>query len=107
MNESRINDRHSSYAKILMDGNPGYMRDISREGFKFVTPLPLSPETGSRKECMVMPLESRFDTFRVIGEVRWVKAEEDGFVTCGIRITEFETAGGEGTYRALQKEYAE
>ena len=103
MSHERVNDRFYSYAKVIMDGIPGYMRDISRDGFKFVTILPCSPARGEMKEITVISQEGSFATFKLSGEIRWVKKDSEGFQVCGIRADMFESDRAEETYRELQR----
>ena len=102
MNKERINDRFSSYAKVLMEGIPGYMRDISGEGFKFVTMLPCSPLAGDKKDITVLPQDSAFSPFSLKGEIRWVKKDSGNFLVCGIRIEKFESASAAEIYNELR-----
>ncbi|OQY34034.1 MAG: hypothetical protein B6241_06010 [Spirochaetaceae bacterium 4572_59] len=106
MNNDRINNRYSSYAKILMDGLPGYMRDISSDGFKYVTILPMTVLKGDVKQITIIPQDTSFDSFQLSGEIRWIKEESEGFQVCGIRITEFKSDQYKNSYKELQNRFS-
>lgn len=106
MSDDRINNRYNSYAKILMDGLPGYMRDISSDGFKYVTILPMTALIGDVKQITVIPQNASFDSFKLKGEIRWIKEESEGFQVCGIRIKEFMSDQFQRNYRELQSQFS-
>ena len=106
MSHERTNNRYNSYAKVLMDGIPGYMRDISSDGFKYVTPLPVSARTGTVEQITVIPRDSSIQSFKLEGEIRWQKTDEEGFQVCGIRIIEFGSTEGDEIYRGLQDQFS-
>lgn len=106
MSNDRIQNRYSSYAKILMDGLPGYMRDISSDGFKYVTILPMTVQTGEVKQITVIPQDTSFSSFQLEGEIRWIKKDNEGFQVCGIRIKSFISDQCRSTYVKLQDQFS-
>ncbi len=106
MSHERVNDRYSSYAKVLMNGIPGYMRDISSDGFKYVTILPVSAPTGTVEQITVIPRDGSVKSFRLEGEVRWQKTDDEGFQVCGIRIIGFDSAEGKQIYKDIQDQFS-
>ena len=89
-----------------MNGTPGYMRDISSDGFKYVTILPLSARTGAVEQITVIPRDSSIQSFKLEGEIRWQKSDEEGFQVCGIRIIGFGSTEGEEIYKGLQDQFS-
>ena len=103
---NRNNNRFYSYAKVLMDGIPGYMRDISREGFKYVTIMPFPVKEGEEHMVQVIPENDSFGKFSLKGEIRWIKTDKEGFQVCGIRILEYTTPEGDSIYRRMTQQFA-
>ncbi len=106
MNNNRTSSRFSSYAKVLMDGIPGYMRDISHEGFKYVTIMPVNASLQEKKPVQVLPENSELNPFTLSGEIRWVRTDAEGFQVCGIKILAFDTPEGEKSYKKLEEQFS-
>ena len=103
MTNNRTSSRFTSYAKVLMDGIPGYMRDISEDGFKYVTIIPLTVEQSETKAVTVLPENEEISQFGLTGQIRWIRSDDEGFQICGIKILRFETPEGEGAYKELKR----
>ena len=105
MTNNRSNSRFNSYAKILMEGVPGYMRDISSDGFKYVTIIPMTAAQEETKAITVLPEDEEIGQFSLTGQIRWIRTDAEGFRICGIQILSFDTPEGERTYRTLKQQF--
>ncbi|MDC7236001.1 MAG: PilZ domain-containing protein [Spirochaetales bacterium] len=105
MSTERKDPRNQSYAKILLDGSmPAYMRDISPQGFRVYSPVPLPYKEGSRISCKVIPSDG--EPFDIEGEIRWNRQGEDGEDIMGFRISSFTDAEGESRYKEMNKRFS-
>ncbi len=106
MTNNRSSSRFYSYAKVLMDGVPGYMRDISDDGFKYVTIIPMTAAQNETKTITVLPENEEIGQFSLTGQIRWIRTDAEGFRICGIQILSFDTPDGEKTYRTMEQQFA-
>ncbi len=94
--------RQMSYAKVLIEGRlPAYIRDMSGDGFRVYSPVPLPVDEGSSIRCMIIPEDGNAAAFELSGEVRWNRHESDGDDIMGILISSFSSAEGEKQYASL------
>ncbi len=87
-NEKRTHDRERCYSKVWFKKEKivGYIRDISKDGFKIDLMGKLIIEIGSKTQILVIPVEElKMKPFDSEIEVRW-KKEGDPFHTAGMRI---------------------
>lgn len=107
MTINRKNPRNQSYAKVLLDGSiPAYMRDISPQGFRIYSPVPLPYKEGSVAVCKVIPTDQEDKAFDMTGEIRWNRQEDSGEDVLGFQISSFADQNGKSLYAKLNKRFS-
>jgi len=108
MSNDRKNQRNQSYAKVLLNGSfPAYLRDISPEGFRVYSPVPLPFQEGNEVQCIVIPSDGEQKSLRITGQIRWNKQDSEGEDIMGIRIASFENEGDKEMFQELNKLFSE
>lgn len=107
MTIDRKKPRNQSYVKVLLDGAlPAYIRDISPQGFRVYSPVPLPYKEGSVLICKVIPSNQDEKPFDISGEIRWNRQKDDGEDLLGFQITSFAAPNGKDLYAELNKRFS-
>ncbi|MDC7239053.1 MAG: PilZ domain-containing protein [Spirochaetales bacterium] len=106
MSTDRKNPRKQSYAKVILDGDlPAYIRDLSPDGFKVYSPVPLPYDQGSVISCRIIP--SDLEDFEVEGEVRWNRQDSNGNEILGVKITSYTDQDSEKLFARLNEQFSQ
>jgi hypothetical protein len=107
MSTNRKDLRNQSYAKVLLNGKfPGYIRDTSPEGFRVYSPMLLPVKEGDEVQCIVIPTDGEEETFKISGQVRWNRQDQEGENIIGILITAYKDSHGKDLYKKLDKQFS-
>jgi len=108
MSNDRKNHRNQSYAKVLLNGSfPAYIRDISPDGFRVYSPVPLPFNEGDEVLCIVIPSDGDQTSFKITGQIRWNRQDSQGDDIMGILIKSFENDEDMENYASLNKRFSE
>jgi hypothetical protein len=78
--EHRRFERETTYAKLILDGLPGYIRNISPEGIGVEFLMPVNLKAGDSADIEVHPeAETGLDVIRCRAQVRWLRPEPPYF----------------------------
>jgi hypothetical protein len=106
MKTNRKTQRSQSYAKVLLDNSlPAYIRDISVDGFRVYSPVPLPYQEGNSVSCRIFPMNDSDDSFQIKGLIRWNQQDAEGEDLMGILISSFETTEGKILYKSLNQRF--
>ncbi len=74
--EQRTANRKVTYAKILLNGMPGYIRNISSRGIGTEFLMPPGCEVGEQIEVGIHPeVETGVEAFSCAAIVKWIRRE--------------------------------
>jgi hypothetical protein len=105
MPEHRMEARNQGYAKVILDSQPGYLRNLTDDGCKIVMLSALPNEIGEELTVQIIPEEtSGVNSLTVDAELRWKKTDGPYFVY-GFLIDEFASQEDSTAYHALVAQY--
>ena len=106
MKENRTVFRKHCYSKALIENIPGYLRDITEEGFKITTLNPLRMKPNEIIRITLIPEESlQLETINITAELRWEKTTSVYFYY-GFHLNSFKDSEAEKRYKKLMALYS-
>ncbi len=107
MSEDRKSRRNQSYAKVLLNGSfPAYIRDISPDGFRVYSPVPLPFNEGDSVLCIIIPSDMEKKSFKINGQIRWNRQDSEGDDLMGILIQSFENDADKHFFDELNDQFS-
>jgi hypothetical protein len=76
MNKERSRKRDVCFIRVLIEGNPGQVRDITMKGLKVTLIEKVDYQIGEEKELLLLPDDSfNLKPLLIKGKIRWVKKD--------------------------------
>ena len=105
MPEHRMEARNQGYAKAILNGRPGYLRNLTLEGCKIVTVGALPHSIEEKITFQILPEETDGpDRITLTAQLRWEKKDGPYFVY-GFLILGFANPQDESAYKNLVEIY--